>query len=569
MTQNTRCFSLLLLSALLTGCGGGGGGGTPITSERAALGSIAKTVVVTEENQIERLGKYAEINTTVEIGTTPKSLYLLFSNERAVSGSVTVTHNAKVISSAKKKQTTAVPSAATQPILRHAPASIQAFNARLQKSDQSTLDAKQIDTGILSRQKRNATEGDRHTFYIGLEATGTTTDATLKKVVSNVSTAFGNKTLFVWVSDDSFEGTGCTKKPYCVTQDQVDALADTFLKSGSDNDIYDWVTNIFGEEWGSAAAEKHNYLIGKSDTITILLTDIMNDNSSYGGVMGYFYAKDNYKASTFSGSNERIMFYADAVMFANDSGNGSWQREIYATLAHEFQHMIHFYQKTVKLGAEDDTWINEMLSETTEDLVATKIGHTGPRAVDPAVGSAGDPDNHWGRYPYFNLSINDLSLTEWKNTIFDYSKVSAFGAFLIRNYGGAKVLHDILYNPYGDAQAVVYAVRQTANGAGKGFGDLLREWGVGVLLSDDDQLDPDKKPVYNRGDFLINAYGGSTYEIGSINFFNYTPQPSIETNAATVPYHGNYYYQIGENLSGNVTISVTVDQGVEATLIAK
>jgi len=87
--------------------------------------------------------------------------------------------------------------------------------------------------------------------------------------------------LNVWVSDDSFDGPGCTKAR-CVTQTMVDALADQFLKTGSDNDIYDWVTNIYGEEWGSDAQVKYSNLIAANSEITILLTDIDNDNSPNG-----------------------------------------------------------------------------------------------------------------------------------------------------------------------------------------------------------------------------------------------------------------------------------------------
>ena len=561
---NLRFSSLLLLSGLLAGCGGGGGGSAAVAAGEKSPKLISKTVAIAEEHQITRLGKGAEINTTVEIGTTPKSLYLLFTNgSKASSGSVTVTHSARVVSAMKPQRALTASLASAQPHILHAPGYVQAFNAHLYKNSMQALKQKKIRPESLLKSAKSVGDGD--TFYMD-QFGSSKTDATLRKIVSSVSTAFGNKRLYVWVANDSF-GNGCPKRK-CVTQEQVDALAKTFLQDGKDNDIYDWVTNIFGEEWGSAAASKHNTLIGESNEITILLTDIDDDDSPYGGVVGYFYGKDNFNAAAVSGSNERIMFYVDAVMFANEEDNGFWQKEIYATLAHEFQHMIHFYQKTVKLNVEDDTWINEMLSETTEDLIATKIEHTGPRNVAYTDGSAGDPDNRWGRYPFFNQDINDFSLTAWSNTLSDYSKVSAFGAFLIRNYGGAKVLHDILYNGYGDEQAVLYAVHQTANGRGKGFGDLLREWGVGVLLSDSDNLATDK-PVYNRGDFLDDTYNKSTYEIGSINFFNYTPQPAIATDAGSVAKHGNYYYQVGENLTGNVTISMKLDPAIEATLITK
>jgi len=345
----------------------------------------------------------------------------------------------------------------------------------------------------------------------------------------------------------------------------VNALADTFLKTNSsDNDIYDWVTNIYGEEWSSDAQIKYNDLIGENDEITILLTDIDGDDSPTGGVIGYFWAKDNIKSSTISGSNERVMFYADAVMFANGEGTWDiddfWPKEMVSTLAHEFQHMIHFYQKTVLLDASTDTWINEMLSETTEDLIATKIQHSGPRGVEYTDGSAGNTGNQNGRYPLFNTN-NTLSLTAWNNNLADYSKVNAFGTFLTRNYGGAKVLHDIMHNNLEHEDAIEAAT-------GKSFNTLLREWGISVLLSD--RVDTTSNQYsYNTNDFTVSEKEKSIYKMGAINFFNYDPQPIINTNIGTVKAQGNYYYKVGDNLTGMVDIDLTLDTNTEATLIVK
>jgi hypothetical protein len=252
-------------------------------------------------------------------------------------------------------------------------------------------------------------------------------------------------------------------------------------------------------------------------------------------------------------------------MFANGEGawdiNDFWPKELVATLAHEFQHMIHIYQKTVLSDAntDTDTWINEMLSETTEDLVATKIRHNGPRGVSPDDGSAGETGNTNGRYPLFNAN-NTLSLTTWNNTLSDYSKVNAFGTFLTRNYGGAKVLHDIMYNNKVHEDAIEEAT-------GKNFNNLLKEWGIAVLLSNQENLE--NMPTYNTGDFTLDTYNSSTYQLGSINFYNYDPQPMLKTTSGSVSPQGNYYYKVGDNLTGTVTIDLTLDGEIEATLIAE
>ena len=554
-----RLNSLLTLCAIvltLSGCGGGGSTSTePIY-----------VITITDDYQVESLGSESTINATVSMEGTVKSLYLVLSNNANIPGSSTITHNAKVTTVAQS-QTLLSTDVKEKPVILHNPKYVQNFSSQV-TTLRSKSETNQRQSKILAVSERmEDVVGESKSFCVNIDPLTNnciqTTLATSKKVVSKIQTVLGNKTLNVWVSDDSF-GPGCSKSE-CVTQEMVDALADTFLLSGLDNDIYDWVTNIYGDEWGNSAD-----MIVPNDEITILLTDIDADNSANGGVVGFFWSKDNFYATTVPGSNERIMFYIDAVMFANGGSTWSiddpWPKEMVSTLAHEFQHMINFYQKRILLDTDTDTWINEMLSESTEDIIATKIRHIGPRAVDYLDGSAGSAGNIEGRYPLFNAN-NTLSLTAWNGQLADYSKVNAFGAYLLRNYGGAELLHDIMHNSFEDEQAVVDAVNKSPDGAGKTFANLLSEWGVAVMLSDHESLVD--VPFYNTGDFTLSTYNNSTYELGSINFFNYIPLPTIYTTAGTVEAKGNYYYKIGDNVTGDVTLSLQLNGKTEATLIAK
>ena len=124
-----------------------------------------------------------------------------------------------------------------------------------------------------------------------------------------------------------------------------------------------------------------------------------------------------------------------------------------------------------------------------------------------------------------------------------------------------------MHNAFSDERAVVDAVNKSVEGSGKVFSDLLTEWGVAVVLSDHDMLID--TPVYNTGDFMINTYNDITYDLGSINFFNYIPLPTINTTSGFVSPHGNYYYKIGDNLTGDIDINLVLDDQIEATLIAK
>ena len=559
--RTARILSLPLL-ILLNGCGGGGDDGD--TNPEPPVDIIDETIKISGDYAVERLGTGVDKNIVISLGSTPKDLYILLSNYSQTSSDSTseLSHDRKL----QNEQVTAKSSkiAVSSPV-KHAPEHIARFkeqiNGTLHEEDEDTL----LDIRSKITERSASIVGTNENFCTDITSSGVCTvsiAATLKSVTSS-STPLGTKTLNVWVEDDSF-GSGCRKRN-CVTQDMVDILANQFLQDGDSNDIYEWVTNIYGEEWGTHTFTE---LISPTNTIDILLTDIDKDNSTTGGVIGFFYPKDNFLQSIYSGSNEKIMFYIDSVLYATGEDgwdiNDFWPKETISTLAHEFVHMIQFYQKDIHLSSYTDTWLDEMLAETTEDLIATKIQHTGPRGVDYLDGSAGDPDNPNGRYPLFNQT-NTLSLTQWGYTLADYSHVNAFGTFLTRNYGGAALLHGIMHNSYTDEQAVVSAVN--ALGASKNFNDLLREWGVAVVLSD--LLSPYDLPTYNTGDFSYSMYDATTYDMGSINFFNYSPQPSVYSFIDTVSAQANYYYMIGENLTGDVTLTLNLASQTEATLIAK
>ena len=68
--------------------------------------------------------------------------------------------------------------------------------------------------------------------------------ATARSVVTD-----GTITATVWVGDDDWD-TGCGGAGPCVTAAMADAMADQFLRTGAGNDVYDWLTAIFGVPWG-------------------------------------------------------------------------------------------------------------------------------------------------------------------------------------------------------------------------------------------------------------------------------------------------------------------------------
>lgn len=377
--------------------------------------------------------------------------------------------------------------------------------------------------------------GDRRTFYADYTRFDDLVPATLRYLSEPIEvSATETRTLEIWVADHAWHEGGDAAN--LTTEEMVDTMGRRFLAPGFDNDIYDWVRGVYGAEWGP---HDHPALIPSTGRISILLLDIDADDATETGVLGYYYSRDNQLASNDPESNERIMFYMDSVFYGTrDAGETRWSVDqelpsvMLSTLAHELQHTVNFYQKSVLRGVGSKTWLNEMASLMAEDLVAQRLGVSGPRGVAADTGGAGESGLTGGRLPRFN-NYNTTSLTRWSSDIesvrSDYAASYAFGAFLLRNYGGAQVAHDIVHSLSGDYAAVVEAVRRAGGDVspdvGTAFRQLLADWGLAVLVSDVEG--PDYRIEYNTGSWIAGrSLAGSQLRLGSINLYNYTFEDS-------------------------------------------
>ena len=175
----------------------------------------------------------------------------------------------------------------------------------------------------------------------------------------------------------------------------LDLLANDF-----DDTIYPKMRNIFGTEWNPG--------IDNDSKITILFTRTKEN------VGGYFNPNDEYSKDAIANkrSNEREMIYLN-ILFIDDE-------RIKSFLAHEFQHMITWYNKNKLNNISDNIWLNEARSE----YASTAIGYDDNYNVS----------NLKARISGFKTNPVD-SLTEWQNKIYDYSSVNLFSQYLADQFG--------------------------------------------------------------------------------------------------------------------------------------
>jgi hypothetical protein len=156
-----------------------------------------------------------------------------------------------------------------------------------------------------------------------------------------------------------------------------------------------------------------------------------------------------------------------------------------------------------------------------------------------------------------------------------YAHAYAFGAYLMRSFGGAELLRRIVHNAETTEAAVVQAVAEM--GHTKTFGELLAMWGAAGLLSDS-VPGPDLY-AYNTGDYFSSTLGSGTYEYGSIDLYNYRyydsettwlDGPWVYTDLLPVQYGScNTLYQAGLGLTGTKSWDMSLPVGVTLTVVEK
>ncbi len=126
-----------------------------------------------------------------------------------------------------------------------------------------------------------------------------------------------------------------------MNQDDLEASANRFEQK-----TYPTNREFFGSEWTP----------GVDDDVRL---NILHARDMGETIAGYYSSSDEYSKKINPYSNESEMFYISA-----DSGNAKPNSDFYdGTLAHEFQHMIHWNN-----DRNEDSWVSEGMSELASYL---------------------------------------------------------------------------------------------------------------------------------------------------------------------------------------------------------
>jgi hypothetical protein len=258
--------------------------------------------------------------------------------------------------------------------------------------------------------------GDTETFWISNEDTGEN-----KEIRAEL--AYMNDVLYMWV-----------EQGVRYNEDDLRRAADKFAE-----ETYPTNRDFFGSEWTPG--------IDSDPRLHILHSEQLGTN-----IAGYFSGADSVSQLAQPFSNEREMFYINIDNTEPDS-------EFYnGVLAHEFQHMIHWFQ-----DKNETTWVNEGLSELAMQLNGYDTG-----GADFVFSQLPDTQlNAWNDDP--------SARTE------HYGASYLFMAYFLERFGN-EMMQAVIAD---DANGIDgFDNVLSAAGTGLTFDDVFADWVVANLLDD-------------------------------------------------------------------------------------
>jgi immune inhibitor A len=208
--------------------------------------------------------------------------------------------------------------------------------------------------------------------------------------------------------------------------------------------VYPMDHAAFGHEWTPG--------VDRDPRITVLCANLP-------GVGGYYSAEDLYPRAVNPFSNQRKMLYVNITAFALGS------RDFASTIAHELQHMIHWYQHE-----RDDTWINEGSSVLAQVLT----GYT-PDGQDQAF--AADPGTQLNDFCYGPPGCSD------GDAYAHYGAAFLWMYYLYQHYGGDRAIRAVLADKNLSGMALFDDVLARLGSRDRAR-DAFRKWVIANLVDD-------------------------------------------------------------------------------------
>lgn len=371
---------------------------------------------------------------------------------------------------------------------------------------------------------------------------------------------------YVWVLDNNFSKDAASGA--IIDQVAADTLAEQFDK------MYEPIRAVFGEEADVLYHYRDAIGISElSDTgtkVNIVVYDIGGDytEGQNGGMFGYFHPKDYFTpesaslhmASTLLCSNNGKYFYVDSG-FLNSS-----PQMTYSTLAHEFQHMIHHWQKRLAFGYSSSTWFNEMMSMVCEDMIQQYL----------EIEASNSPIS---RFAFFGSNYYLSGLTDWlsgNDVIISYAGAYAFGAYLARNYGGKDLITEIATNDFADQEAITQALQVI--GKNESFETVFKKYPQALVLDNAPEGAPSfykEVPGIGNNDEVMPKIDLTV--VGHDNFGNEYPfkpillNPDEENRVDLRPYGFTLHDVVSTNSAGtvNITFSSPVNENEKIYLLVQ
>ena len=360
---------------------------------------------------------------------------------------------------------------------------------------------------------------------------------------------YENDTCVIWAE----EGSG-------ITPEEAEIIANEY-----DTKIRPRTVDNFGKD---GILEFANWLAGRNDDkLTILLLDIQDgydppENSSF--VAGYFFANDFYPKGPHRNNVGRVTFYSnsrDMIYIDTNPGLDSDKvprEDVYATFAHELQHLINFATSVLQGRGYMDTWVDEGLSSQAEYFYLEKNPAVKCQwfSEDPIKTiEKGNNFFVWDNHKNEPMAIHD-----------EYATVYLFFRWLYLQADEQqqkRIFYDIITSEYSDYEAVTSAA-ESINSDWEDWETLLRTWFAAnyAPANHDYGYKGDTylqgivkvKPI---GNISISLYPGEGVYSFNSNSFNHLPTGNIryagiDANSSTIdisapPYAGTVLLTFNAN----------------------